>query len=308
MRRLPLLILCAAFALAVWWGRGLLGDTANDKATAAEEKAIRLTLEEFVKAFNANDAPALAATFTADAEYIDDGGNGVRGRTEIEKLFRRFFANNKGAQLQLSLDDVRLVTPTVALQDGESVVTLPARGAQSARQYGTVFAKQDQKWFLASVREFPETDDKPAPAERLKELEWLVGDWVDEGGDAVVAISCRWADDRKALVRDYSIKVKGKDALTGTQRLGVDPLTDQIKGWAFDSAGGHGETTWIKDGAQWLVKATAVTADGEAASATYVLKPLAKDRISWKTMHRVVGNRVDPDLEVIVVRKPPPPK
>ena len=97
---------------------------------------------------------------------------------------------------------------------------------------------------------------------------------------------------------------QGKELLTGTQRITVDPLTGTVKGWSFDSAGGYGESTWTKNGDSWLVRGTGVTSDGDVAAATYLIKPLAKDRIELKTMHKVVGDTVEADSTAILVRKP----
>jgi uncharacterized protein (TIGR02246 family) len=308
MKRVLFVVALGLLVAGVWFGRGIVDGAVQEKAANEEEKAIRRSMEEFVNAFNVGDAKALGGAFTVDAEYVDDEGNGVRTRAAITKLFEEFLTKNKGAKLQLTLDGLRLVAPNVALEDGESVVTVPDKGTQSARRYAMTLVKQDGKWLLGSVREFPETDLSGSDQERLKELEWMIGDWIDEGGDAVVLTSARWSEDKRYLLRDFTVKVQGKDAMKGTQRIGVDPLTGQIRAWVFDTAGGHGEAAWFKNGEGWLVKATGVSSDGDPSSATYVLTPQGKDRIQMKAMHRVVGETVEPDLEVTLVRKPPQPK
>lgn len=118
-----------------------------------------------------------------------------------------------------------------------------------------------------------------------------------------MVVSARWADDRRAIIRDFSIRVSGKEVGPGVQRIAVDPLTGQIKGWAFDGSGGYGESIWVQRGDEWLVKTQGVTSDGELSSATHILKLLSPDRVLWRTVHRVVGNRVEPDLETTLVRR-----
>ena len=44
----------------------------------ADEKAIRATAEDFVKAFNAADAKAVGALWASDAEYTDESGQSTR--------------------------------------------------------------------------------------------------------------------------------------------------------------------------------------------------------------------------------------
>lgn len=307
MRRRGLLVVALLALVAAPWY--LVGSkAAEEKRAAANAKDVEKAMAAFADAFNEGDGAKAAATFTTDAEYIDDAGNGIRGRDEIGKLLARFLENNKGAKIQFTLDDPRQVSPDVILQDGESVCTVPDKKTQSTRRYGVVFARQDKTWLIGSLREFPEESSGDSGADKLKDLAWLLGEWVDEAGDGTVVTTARWSEDKHYILRDFTVKLKGKDALSGQQRIGVDPLTNQIKGWTFDSQNGHGVTTWVKNGEQWLVKATGVTADGDAASATYIFSRAGKDKVLWKTMHRVVGDRVEPDIEVTIVRRGPKPK
>ena len=46
--------------------------------------------------------------------------------------------------------------------------------------------------------------------------------------------------------------------LSGTQRIGWDPLKRQFKTWIFDSEGGHGEGYYTRNGDQWVVKTEGV--------------------------------------------------
>lgn len=307
------LVLAAAFGLVL----GLSSFAAAEQPRPAapvvpaaanpEEAAVHAALEGFVAAFQAGKGEQVAASFTEQAEFIDDEGNGVRGRAAIGKLFEEYFAKNKDAKIQLTLGGVRVVAPGVALEDGESTVTVPSKNAQTTRRYGMVLVKQGSpiKWLIASVREFPQDDEPEPAAERLAALGWMVGDWVDEGGDAIVATTIRWSDDKTCLLRDFTVKVKGQEVQKGSQRIGVDPRTGELKGWIFDSDGGQGETVWVKANDGWLVKATGATSDGKPTSATYQVSQAGKDKILWKARDRVTGDIVEEDLEVTLVRRPP---
>lgn len=145
------------------------------------------------------------------------------------------------------------------------------------------------------------------PRDRLVPLAWMVGDWVDEGSDALVTISCRWSDDKNYLLADYNVKVLGKPALKSTQRIGWDPLTKKIKSWLFDSDGGRGEGTWTQVDNRWVIKATAVLPDGRIGSATLTVTPSDKDSYVMKGTDRIQGDATRPDFEVTIVRKPPEP-
>jgi hypothetical protein len=164
--------------------------------------------------------------------------------------------------------------------------------------------KKDGGWLQAAVRD--ELAHDQGPHERLKELEWLVGDWVNESQDAVVRTTCKWSDDGNFLVREFLMKSQGQTVLSGTQRIGWDPVRRQFKTWIFDSEGGFGEGYWTRNGNQWVIKAEGVRQDGQHASATNIITRLGKDRASWKSVDRTIGGAAVPGIdEFTIVRKPP---
>ena len=69
---------------------------------SADEIAIRLTDESFVKAYGKANAKAVAAHFTADAEYVDELGNVSQGREAIEESLRDFFAEHPACKLEMN--------------------------------------------------------------------------------------------------------------------------------------------------------------------------------------------------------------
>lgn len=280
----------------------------DDPKASLDETAVHKALEEFVTAFNAGDAKTLSAALTENAEYIDDESNRVQGRAEIGDMLGKYFAANKGAKLQITPDGARTVAPGVVVEDGESVITVPDKKTQSVRKFTLVYAKVGGAWKIASVREYPEEPEVVTAEERLQELAWFVGEWVDEGGDSLVTNVVRFSPDKTHLIREYTVKQEGEVLLKGMQWIGVDPLTGNIKAWSFDSAGGRSESTWAKTGNDWLVRSTGVTSDGDESGATYIFKPVGKDRIELKVRDKVVGGAVEADSTAIMVRKAPSPK
>jgi uncharacterized protein (TIGR02246 family) len=268
-------------------------------------QAIRATADRFTRAFNEGDAKAIAALFTEDGEVIDEDGNAVRGRSAIADHFASALVGSPGGKIEMTIDSLRFLTAEVAQEEGYAVVTSVGERPEISR-YTALHVKRDGKWFQASVREHPEKFI--SPHERLKELEWMVGEWVDEDDEAVVFTTCRWSDDKNFLLRDFTVQVQGRPAMSGTQRIGWDPHTRQFKSWVFDSEGGFGEGLWSRNGNQWIVKATGVLQDGRTASATQIITFVSKDMARWKTTDRTVGGRALPDVrELVIVRKPPKP-
>jgi uncharacterized protein (TIGR02246 family) len=273
----------------------------NDSKDAS---AIRANVEAFVKAYNAGDAKAVANLFASEAQTIDEDGETTQGREAIERKTAATFADAPQGRIQIDVGSIRMIGSALAIETGRAKVTSSPGKEPNVSRYTAVHVKSRAgKWLLAFVRETEESEI--TNAERLKPLEWLIGDWIDESPDSVVLTSCKWCDNKNFLLSDINIRVQGSNAMHLTQRIGWDPLTKQIKSWLFDSEGGYGESFWTRDGDLWRVKATAVRRDGTTASMTNIYTPTGKDSYTWQTTDRVVGGEVLPPMEIKVVRKPP---
>jgi uncharacterized protein (TIGR02246 family) len=272
-----------------------------------DEKAIQAVAETFTHAYNAGDYKAVGALFTEDAEMMDESGARIKGRPTIQAFFEAMFRERKGAKIEISPESLSFLGPDVATELGHTRVRpVESEASDAVRRYTVLFVKQGGKWLYSSVHE----DDEPGLAhhERLKELEWLLGEWVDETADSNVHVTCRWSPDKNYLLRDFSIHVRSQPVMTVTQRIGWDPLTRQIKSWVFDSEGGYGDGFWTRDGNQWVIKSTGVLPDGRTASATHILTRSSPQLARWASIHRTVGGHVVPDLhEYVLVRRPPKP-
>jgi hypothetical protein len=107
------------------------------------------------------------------------------------------------------------------------------------------------------------------------------------------------------LIRDFKVRVKGLLAASGTERIGWDPLRQQVRSWLFDSKGGHLEAAWVRDGDEWTVTAGGFRADGKPLQATYVVTPLKRDAYHMRSFNRFAGETQLDDLDMTVVRRPP---
>jgi uncharacterized protein (TIGR02246 family) len=275
---------------------------------ASDEDAIRNAAATYVKAYSQGDAKGVAAHFTADAEYVDEDGRVFQGRDAIEKSLADAFAENPRCQLEAKIESIRFIGPGAAVEDGTASVTPAGGGAPVNSRYTAVHLKSDGKWLIASVR-----DRVPAGGrehgEKIKALAWLVGNWVDEGPDAVMLFSCRPSEDGKYLLRDFTIKVAGHDAMNGSQRIGWDPQAHRLRTWTFDSEGGFSDGVWHRDEESWVLKSSGVSADGAPSSATSIFTYVNPHTMTWQAIDVVIGGARLPDTGVVqVVRKPPQPK
>ncbi len=273
---------------------------------SADETAIRANVAAFVKAYNDKDAKAVAALFTPDAQVVDKEGTASVGRDAIEKVFADLFTQSPKKRMEVNIDSIRFLGPDLAMEEGSTKETEAPGESPEFDRYTVLHTKRDGKWLMALARD--EEGPPPSSHDQLRPLAWLVGDWIDDGGNEVVNSSCHWSEDGNFLLQNFKVQIGGKPAMQISQRIGWDPLAKTIRSWVFDSEGGFGESIWTRNGDNWVIKATGVSPDGKAASATNTLTPIGKNGYLWRSNDRIVGNESNPSTEVKVVRKPPEAK
>lgn len=297
-----LLVLECPFAAAQ---AGQDGKQAAAVQNNADLDAIRAAVNSYVEAYNRGDAKAVANFWSENADWISSSGERFQGRESIEREMEDMFAENKGLKIEVIEPTVRLVAPDAAVEEGTVRVTRPGEPASDST-YIAVHAKKNGQWKLESVREtsVPEV----SAHEQLKQLEWMVGQWVDESSTEVVEHRFWWSDDGHYLLGKFTVQWEGLPSMTGDVRIGWDPLTKQIKSWIFDTEGGHAEGFWTKIGDRWVVKLTGVRPDGTTASATNTYLPVRRDQYQYSSVDRIVGDQQEPDQSVVIVRQPPEPE
>ena len=292
MKRTSLTRSMLPLALACALGSG--SSPARAAESDLQEAAITKTAEAFVEAFQKGDAKAVAAFWTQDGDYVDPSGRVINGRPAIEKDFADLFAENKGLKLRIEMASLKFPTPDTAVEDGTTAVLAPDGTAPSRARYSNFFVKKDGQWLLASVREAAYVP--PSNYENLRGLEWVIGEWVDENpGGELARVSFAWSTDQNFIVSTRTVETKDGTLDRGTQWIGWDPVTKQIRSWNFEADGGFGEGAWTKDGDKWIIKTTSVLADGSKVTATNVVSPLNADSISLQSKGQMVDGKALPD-------------
>jgi len=284
-----------------------VGEKNGGTAVRSEDiKALGSLVRAFTDAYNKGDVKAVAELFTDDAEVTEESGATVRGREAVARLFAGAFEEAPKATIELFPESLRFLGPDDAREAGRSRIT-PAGGAPDRSRYTVLYVRKGGRWLQDSVHEYP--DRSLTPHERLQELAWLVGDWVDEGDEGAVETSCHSSDDKNYLIRKFTMRVSGLPVSGGTQRIGWDPRSEQIKSSVFDHDGGYSEGLWsLLEKNRWVIKADGVLADGKTISATQILTYVNKDMARWRMVGRTIGGQAMPDLtEVVLVRTPPKP-
>ena len=278
---------------------------ASDRSV--DEIAIRLTGQSFVDAYQKKNAKAISDLFVADAEFIDEYGNLHQGRDEIQAAFTNVFWHNSGTDFEMEISSIRFLSPQIAIEDGTTTVNHSVDLESVSSRYTAVHVKENGNWLTASVRE-QAPHDRRQHRSRLQQLAWLQGDWVDEDEESVVVFSCAPTDGGRFLIRNFAMHIAGCESMTGTQRIGWDPLTGKLKAWVFDSEGGHSEGWWHRDQDRWVLKLTGVTAAGEPASSTSIYTPVDERSMTWQSVDHEINGVELPDSEVVtIVRRAPTP-
>jgi uncharacterized protein (TIGR02246 family) len=255
-----------------------------------DEPTVKEFLAAYVKAFNSHDLDAVAGMWAENCTHIDrETGQRTEGRAAVRADLADVFKKSAKARLAGTVDRVRLIKPDVARVEGTITTSVPDEEPTVAKFTG-VLVKLGDRWQIDSVEE--SATARPATAaDALRELDWLEGTWQDDSKDTPVVSTIRWSTNRTFLIRSFATKDGDKVNQLGTQVIGWDPRSQQIRSWTFNSDGSFGDGIWSKSGADWMVKSSQTLADGRAASGTYVITRVDRDKLTL----RLIGHEIDGD-------------
>lgn len=288
-----------AFCAALMISANLLQPSSAAETTAAED-AIRRSAQVFTEAYDHGNAEAVAAQWTPDGEYTI-GRESLKGREQIAKVYGEFFRAHPGSKMNVKIDSIRVLAPTVAIEQGTASATEGPGGVRSESAYTAVHVKQGDKWLMASVRE----SEMPAVtvAADLNDIAWLVGAWAANGDAAKVEMSYEWLADKHFLKGQTTITTKDGSTSGGTQIIGKDPQSGRLVSWFFNADGGHGYGQWSQEGSRWIINTEGMSSDGAPTSATNVLYHADDNVVSWQSVNRSIGETQLPNSKEIVIER-----
>ena len=261
---------------------------------AEEEAAIRKIDDAYVEAYNKHDAKALAAMWSPEAVYVDpETGEEAVGREEIEKEFADTFDGLKDAKLEIDVEAIKFLSPNVAIESGTARILRPNEEPDEST-YSALFVKRDGKWLLDRVTEEVPPAPPPSNYEHLKDLEWMVGSWIDndEDGEVTIQTDCDWAKNKNFMTRSFAVVIGDQVDMAGMQIIGWDPVAKQIRSWVFDSDGGFAEGKWTRKGNRWVIQQTGTLPDGSKSSAVNIMKQIDNDSFTWQSVQRSVNGDI----------------
>jgi uncharacterized protein (TIGR02246 family) len=261
-----------------------------------DEQAIRKLSAAFARALGKGDAKAVADFWTAEGEYLADDGTSFRGRAAIEKAYAEFLKENPKLRAEASIESVRFVSRDSAVEEGYLRVYRGKAAHPASSRYSALFVRENGRWRLALLRDWPDEGTT------LRDLDWLIGTWAAKTNGREVRTTYAWDEGKKFIRARFTIK--GADGTTsGTQRIGRDPRSGQVRSWLFESDGGFGEANWSWDGKRWVLDATGVQADGSEVTATNFLTPHGRDAFTWQSVNRTEDGEEVPNIPPIKVTR-----
>ncbi len=275
-----------------------VAETETKSVTPGDE--VKAFFGNYLEAFNKGDADALAKMWTTDAIWTSDAdGSSTEGSEAIAAELKAVFTEAPGLKIAGQIDRVHPVTDGVISIEGQA--TTSRRDVEPATSsFAAIVVKSANGWQLASVREFaPPVID--TPYEKLKEFEFLVGDWQDDTDAATINTTFRWGAGQSFLVRSYTVESEDAEPLQGTQVIGWDPRAQTVRSWSFDSIGAFGEGTWSRAGDEWVGRLTQILPDGGAASATQVIRRVDDNTLEVATVGREVNGEPQPSADPVRV-------
>jgi uncharacterized protein (TIGR02246 family) len=286
LRYLHYCLLMAGILAACGVGRTMAADTNVVKTTVQDEQAIRASAAAFVKAFNTGDAKAVGALYAPDAVYTDEAGQRYHGRAAIQKLYADLFARYTGATMTVTIESLRFMSPTVAIERGVAKLHAANILAGTGARYSAVHIKRNGAWCMQNVRDSVYVAG--SHQEHLQDLAWMIGTWTGTAENAGTRCTFVWLADTNFIQCTYSQQQSAGPPLTGMQVIGWDAAKGQIVSWQFDAQGGVANDVWMKSGAVWIIDAEGRLPDGGICSAVNILTHSNATTFTWQSVRRTL--------------------
>ena len=138
-----------------------------------DQMAIGKLINNFSVVWHDSDAHGLAMFWKPDGDFVNPAGMMLKGREQIEAFYAQAFKlGYEGSTVDTTIDQLRFLTPDIALVDGEFTITGASTSDHKERPaehgYFTVIAERvSGQWMVASNREMeplPSAQSAAAPS------------------------------------------------------------------------------------------------------------------------------------------------
>jgi uncharacterized protein (TIGR02246 family) len=124
---------------------------AQSGAPGNDEAPIREIVNKYVDARERIDPQGVEALFTSDADQLVSSGEWRKGRDAVVRGTMAS-SRNTGGKRTITVEQVRFVTPDVAIADGRYELTGLSGGATRSMWATLVLKKTDKGWRITAIR------------------------------------------------------------------------------------------------------------------------------------------------------------
>ncbi len=256
---------------------------------SADDRAVRDQAERFARAFSSAQAEPIAAMCSEDCTLTDADGVKYVGRAEIRKLYQRTFQEDGANPSYVHIDSLTFPAPGVCIEDGTFFISK----INSETRYSVVHLKRDGAWQMYRINE---SEYNPEPAETLKELSWMVGNWTLKHNDKPVSLVVHPIAHGNFLSMQFSDKPEQAFDCDQLQLIGWSFKTKDIVSWHYSDDGSFGFGHWLRNGSNWIVDTKGVRRDGSVTTAKYRIDKIDTDHFRWQAVSRESGGEKLPDM------------
>lgn len=277
MRQLTIIIALIIFCLPA---------LAEQKSDADWKSIFSKKAKEYEMLFENTDAKAIANLFQKDGLFTLADGTKLEGRKQIESYYKEYFRQVGPELISVDVKSVNVLVPNSAVI--EIGTTRTEASKRPLAKYRVLHVKTAEGWKVAWAEETLINQEYS-----IKDLEWLVGAWETTGkpGDK---IEIEVKPIAKGSFLELSNKSYGHRVL-----IGINPATNLLHSWHFDSKGGIGEGDWSNVNGLWKLQTLGLTKDGAESRAVYSLKQTSKNKFLWGSSERFMEGNLLPDLEEV---------
>ncbi len=264
------------------------------------ESDIKNTMQALMQAFNDRDADKLANLWTQDAVlYHSISGTTSNGKDEIRGYYKDFFNSENNAKVDITVDRVSTTEENKAFVEGLIRIYYPNKESIQGAFKSNV-EKQDGKWLIHDLK-IIEFEKASSNFEHLKNLDWFVGNWVDDDENVDIIFNVKWDKSKNFLTQKFTLSLLGQEALEGFQIIAWDPAKKQVRSWVFDSDGGFGNGFWNENGDSWQANMMYTLSDGKTASAVLIYKKIDENSYTFSSTGRDIDGVILPDIQPVKV-------
>jgi uncharacterized protein (TIGR02246 family) len=274
--------------------------SAKPQSQGDSETAIKSQLSSLADAACKGDAQKMANFFTLDGAYVDEDGVKTEGRQSLQEHFARHVRPDTKAPLKLEPQTIRLIGGDSAWIEG-ATTRQTDKGKQMDSRFTMLLRNQNGTWLIQSASET--TVNQKTAVDHLSDLNWLVGEWTAEQGNAKLKMTAEKVGNGHFLHLRFWLTRPGDPPRMDAQVIGWDPTKDQIVSWHFDSTGGFGYGSWRKQANKWLISAEGVEQSGWHSAATNVISVSNNDSFQWQSIKRNSDGMMYPDTEPLIVKR-----